>query len=110
MRAKQTMLAAVLCLSSVGLVHAKSHHIILSEPTMAGSTMLPAGDYTVKVEGNNAVLTNVDKDKTYTAPVKVESEAKKFDQTAVLTGAAGGESHIQSIEFGGSHERLQFER
>ena len=109
MRAKQTLLAAVLCLSSVGLVNAKSHHIILSEPTMAGSTMLPAGDYTVKVEGNNAVLTNVDKDQTYTAPVKVESEAKKFDQTAVLTNAASGESRIQSIEFGGSHEKLEFE-
>ena len=109
MRAKQTMLAAVLCLSSVGLVNAKSHHIILSEPAMAGSTMLPAGAYTVKVEGNNAVLTNADKDQTYTAPVKVESEAKKFDQTAVLTNAANGESRIQSIELGGSHEKLDFE-
>jgi hypothetical protein len=96
------MLAAVLCLSSVGLVHAKSHHIVLSEPTMAGSTMLPAGNYEVKVD--------VDKDKTYTAPVKVESEAKKFDQTVVMTGTSGGESRIQAIELGGSHTKLEFDQ
>ena len=110
MRVKQSMLAAVLCLSSVGLVQAKSHHITLSEPTMAGSTMLPAGNYQVKLEGTNAVLLNVDKDKTYTAPVKVESEAKKFDQTAVLTSSASGESRIQAIELGGSNEKLQFDQ
>ena len=110
MRVKQSMLAAVLCLSSVGLVQAKSHHITLSEPTMAGSTMLPAGKYMVKLDGTNAVLLNVDKDKTYTAPVKVESEAKKFDQTAVLTGTSGGESRIQAIEIGGSHTKLQFDQ
>ncbi len=110
MRVKHAMLTAVLCLSSVGLVHAKSHHIVLSEPTMAGNVMLPAGDYKVKLEGTNAVLLNVDKDKTYTAPVKVESEARKFDQTAVMTGTASGESRIQSIEFGGSHTRLQFDQ
>ncbi|MEO8369990.1 MAG: hypothetical protein ABI806_12385 [Candidatus Solibacter sp.] len=110
MRVKQSMLAAVLCLSSIGLVQAKSHHITLSEPTMAGSTLLPAGNYTVKVEGTNAVLLNMDKDQTYTAPVKVESDAKKFDQTAVLTNSANGESRIQAIEVGGSHERLQFDQ
>ena len=110
MRVKQSMLAAVLCLSSVGLVQAKSHHITLSEPTMAGSTLLPAGNYKVTLEGTNAVLLNVDKDKTYTAPVKVESEARKYDQTAVLTNSANGESRIQSIEIGGSHEKLQFDQ
>ena len=110
MRVKQSMLAGILCLSSVGLVHAKSHHIVLSEPTMAGTTLLPAGNYTVKLDGTNAVLLNVDKDKTYTAPVKVESEARKFDQTAVMTSSDGGESRIQSIEFGGSHEKLQFDQ
>ena len=110
MRVKQSMLAAVLCLSSVGLVNARSHHIVLSEPTMAGATLLPAGTYEVKLDGNNAVLLNVDKDKTYTAPVKVESEAKKFDQTAVLTNANGGESHIQAIELGGSNEKLKFDQ
>ena len=110
MRVRQSMLAAVLCLSSVGLVHAKSHQIVLSEPTKAGSTMLPAGTYKVTLEGTNAVLVNVDKDKTYTAPVKVESEARKFDQTAVLTSSDGGEPRIQAIEFGGSHEKLQFDQ
>ena len=110
MRVKQSMLAAVLCLSSVGLVQAKSHHITLSEPTMAGETLLPAGNYKVTLDGTNAVLLNVDKDKTYTAPVKVESEAKKFDQTAVMTGTSSGESRIQAIEFGGSRTRLLFDQ
>ena len=110
MRIKQALLTGVLCLSSVGLVQAKSHEIILSEPTMAGTTLLPPGTYMVKLDGTNAVLKNMDKDKTYTTPVKVASEAKKFEQTAVQTSAAGGESRIQSIEFGGSTTKLQFDQ
>src|SRR5690348_251391 len=73
MTVRHSMMAAVLCLSSVGLVHAKSHRVILSEPALAGSIQLPAGSYDVKLEGNNAVMKNVDNDKTFTAPVKVES-------------------------------------
>ncbi|MEO8596891.1 MAG: hypothetical protein ABI759_26460 [Candidatus Solibacter sp.] len=75
---------------------------------MAGDVQLPPGNYEVKLEGNSALLTNVDKDKTYSAPVKVESEPDKYKQTALLTGQQGGESYIQAIEFGGSHTRLVF--
>jgi hypothetical protein len=77
---------------------------------MAGSTMLPAGTYKVSLDGTNAVMVDVDKDKTYTAPVKVESDARKFEQTAVLTGTSSGEARIQAIEFGGSHTKLQFDQ
>ena len=110
MKVRQTLMAAVLCLSSVGLVHARSHTVILSEPAFAGNIQLPPGEYEVKLEGNNAVMKNVDKDKTFTAPVKVESEPMKHERTALLTGEEGGESHIQAIEFGGSHTKLIFEQ
>ena len=110
MKVKETMMAAVLCLSSAGLIQARSHSVILSEPAMAGSVQLPAGNYEVKLEGSNAVMRNVDKDKTFTAPVKVESEPTKYGQTALLTGQAGGESHIQAIEIGGSHTKLVFDQ
>ena len=110
MKVRHTMMAAVLCLSSVGLVHARSHSVILSEPAMAGSIQLPPGTYEVKLEGNNAVMKNVDKDKTFTVPVTVASEPTKNEQTALLTGQQGGESHIQAIEIGGSHTKLVFEK
>ena len=110
MSVKHSLMAAVLCLSSVGLVHAKSHSVILSEPAMAGNIQLPAGEYEVKLPGNNAVMTNVDKDKTFTAPVSVVSDPAKHDRTALLTDQAGGESHIQAIEFGKSHTKLVFDQ
>ena len=102
------IMAGALCLSSVVLVNAKSYEIQITAPATLGSIKLPAGDYKVKVEGTNAVLTDVAKNKTYTAPVKIETEDKKFDQTAVVTDNSDGANHIKAIEVGGSNTKLDF--
>ena len=108
MTIKSMLLVGVLCLSSLPLANAKSYAIRLTEPSVIGSTQLPAGDYKVKVEGTNAVLTNLDKDKTYTATVKIDTEDRKFDQNAVITDKSNGANHLKSIEVGGSKTRLEF--
>ena len=96
------------CLATVPFASAKSYHVSLSTPSEIGSTQLPAGDYSVKLEGNNAVLTQVGTDKTYQVPVKVDTENRKFEQNAVVTDSSNGTSHVKSIELGGSKTRLDF--
>ncbi len=108
MRINQVLLAAALSFACVGLANAKSYQITLSEPTMAGTTVLPAGQYQVTVEGTNAVMVNRNLDKSYTTPVNVESQTQKFGETAVLTHSDKGQSRIEAIELGGSRTELQF--
>jgi hypothetical protein len=108
MTTRSLLLAGTLALSCLTLANAKSYNIMLSSPANAGTLQLKAGAYQVKVEGSNAVFTNVDSGKKFTAPVKIENASKKFDQTAVDTTSKSGTDQIQSIELGGSTTQLQF--
>ena len=110
MRLKSWILTGVLGLASVGLVSAKSHEVILSTPTMAGTVQLPAGQYSLKVEDGTAVFRNVDKDTTFTVPVKEENGTEKFDQTQVMTDNSGAAAKIVEIDLGGSHTKLEFSK
>jgi hypothetical protein len=101
MNTKSLLLIGTLALA--GIASAKSYDIILSAPAKAGSVQLAAGEYSLKVEGNNAVFTNVETGKKVTAAVKVENGAKKFDQTAVDSTA----DKITAIELGGSSTILE---
>ena len=69
---------------------------------------LTAGDYVVKVQGSNAVFTNQDTAKTFTAPVKIENVSQKFDETAVDVNTAGGQNIVQDIQLGGTTTKLDF--
>ncbi len=40
--------------------------------------------------------------------MKVQTEDKKFDETAVVTDNTNGATHIRAIEIGGSNTRLEF--
>jgi hypothetical protein len=101
MTSKSLLLIGTLALA--GIASAKSYDIILSAPAKAGSVQLPAGEYSLKVQGNNAVFTNVETGKSITAAVKVENGAKKFEQTAVDST----DNQIKSIELGGSSTVLE---
>ena len=111
MSIKSMLMVGALCLSSVSLVSAKSaksYDIHLSSPAVAGTVQLPAGSYKLKMDGTNAVLTDVYSEKTYTTPVKVDSEKQKYDETAVVTSDTSGQNVIKSIELGGSNTLLEF--
>ena len=105
MKTKSLLFIGTLALA--GIASAKSYDIVLSSPAKAGALQLNAGEYSVKVKGSNAVFTNVDTGKSFTAPVKVQTGSKKFENTAVDTQKQNGADEIKSIELGGSKTPLQ---
>jgi len=108
MTKKSLLMTGALVLSSFSMMYAKSYDLVFSNPVMAGNTQLQAGEYKLTVKGNTAQFTNVDTDKTYTAPVKIENAAKKHDVTSVDTNKQNGADQIQKIELGGSTTDLEF--
>jgi hypothetical protein len=105
MTTKSLLLIATLALA--GIASAKSYDIILSAPTKAGSVQLAAGEYSLKVQGGNAIFTNVETGKSFATAAKAEAAGKKFDVTAVFSDNKEGQSHITSVELGGSSTRLE---
>jgi hypothetical protein len=103
MTKKSLLIIAALALSTVAFGRSKSYDILLTAPAQAGQNQLAAGQYRVHVEGSNAIFTSLDTDHSFVAPVKIEA-TQKHDVTAVETK----ESHITSIDLGGSTETLQF--
>lgn len=108
MKWKSLLLTGAFALSSAAVLSAKSYDIVLDSPSQAGQVQLSKGEYRVKLQGSNAVFTNIDTGKKFTAPVKVENAAKKFDETAVEAVTQNGTAHIKSIDLGGSTTQLEF--
>jgi hypothetical protein len=108
MPCKSLVLAGALAIFTTTMVCAKSYDIWLNHSAQAGKTQLMAGHYSVKLVGSEAIFTDVDHEKSYTAPVKVETEDKKFPVTTVETGTEGNTDQIKSIELGGSTTKLEF--
>lgn len=108
MTTKSLLFAGTLALASLTTAEAKTYDITLDAAAQAGSVQLPAGEYKVKLEGTNAVFTDMKTSKDYTAPVKVENMARKFNQTAVETTNQGGTPRIEAIDLGGSTTKLEF--
>lgn len=102
------LMIGALALSTLSLASAKTYDIMLTQAAKAGSVQLAAGEYRLKVEGDNAIFTNVDSNKKVTVPVKIQSTEKKFQVTAVDTNDANGSNQVESIELGGSTTKLGF--
>lgn len=101
-------LAGVLSLSSLAFAGSKTYDISLPSAVKAGNLQLPAGDYTLKLQGSNAILTDAHTRKSFTAPVKVGTSPKKFSFTAVETSPEGTDERITGIELGGSTTQIEF--
>jgi hypothetical protein len=108
MTAKSLLFVGALGVASLGIASAKSYDITLSSPAMAGNLELKPGEYQLKVEGSQAVFTDVQSSKKWTAPVKVETGTVKFTQTTVESVTQGDMAHINAIDLGGSTTKLQF--
>jgi hypothetical protein len=108
MTAKSLLIVGALGMASLGIASAKSYDITLSGPSMAGNTELKPGVYKVKVEGSQAVFTDAQSSKTWTAPVKVANSDKKFDTTTVESSNQGDMAHINAIDLAGSNTKLEF--
>jgi hypothetical protein len=108
MTKKSLILLGVLAMLTLPIASAKSYTISLGSPTVVGSAQLSPGEYTLKVEGSNAVFTKVDSSKSVTAPVKIENADHKFDVTSVESTQEGNAQHIRDIQLGGSTTKLDF--
>ena len=109
MRARSLMAGGVLFLSMVAIGSAKSWDIIMGSATKAGSVVLPAGNYNIRLKNNTeAVFTAADSGKTYNVPVKVEQAQHKYGDTAIETKQEGNQQVVQSIDLGGTADKLEF--
>jgi hypothetical protein len=108
MKIKTFLASGALLLSLVAIGSAKSWDIVVDSNTKVGTTVLPAGSYSVKLANNQALFTS-DSGKKFTVPVKVSNDStKKYDATEVRTEKEGDTNVIHAIDLGGTTEELQF--
>src|SRR5579862_8523959 len=98
---KRLLVTCALTLSMMGVASAKSYSVTLTSTEKVGTTELKPGDYSVKIEGSQAIFTGEENSKSVTVPVKIEHRDKKFDQTSVETINQSGVESIKSISLGG---------
>jgi hypothetical protein len=108
MTVKSVLLAGVLAITSLSLASAKTYEISLAGPSKAGSVTLKPGQYRLKVDGANAIFTEVETSKQFTVPAKVQTSDKKFDDTRVDAEKNSGTDVIKDIELGGTKTKLEF--
>jgi hypothetical protein len=94
-------------LALAGIASAKSYDNMVIQTAKADGMQLAAGEYSLKVQGDIAIFTNVETGKKYVAVVKVEDTGKKFEATAVDCKKTDGGDEITSIELGGSSTKLE---
>ena len=97
-----------LALSAAAFAGSKSYDLFLSSAAKAGTAQLAPGEYKLKLDGSNAVITGAQTGKSVTVPVKVENGNTKYDSTTLDSTRQGGANQITSIELGGSTTRLEF--
>ena len=109
MKMKTMFATGAMLLSLAAIGSAKSWDIVVDNNTKAGNVMLPAGNYSVKINNDQALFTS-DSGKKFTVQVKVNNTAvtKKYDNTEVRTSKQGETNVIQAIDLGGTTEELQF--
>jgi hypothetical protein len=108
MKTTSFLAGGILLLSAVGVVSAKSWDIALDTEGKAGNVMLPAGEYHVKIDSNDAIFTAVDSGKAYNVPAKLATEPRKYDQTALEFKSQGNTEIIEAIDLGGTTTKLEF--
>jgi hypothetical protein len=105
-------IAVLTLLVGVYLVSAKSgaktYSFVLNDPAVAGDVQLKPGEYHIKFDGAQIVLTDKDR-KPIDTNAKVETGERKFDVTAVTTLNQDGANRLVSIELGGSASVVVFQ-
>jgi hypothetical protein len=109
MNGKSFLILCALTLSSLGIASAKSYDLHFNSPTKVGATELKPGDYSLKVEGSQAIFTNEDNRQSVTVPVKVAQRDKKSEYTTVESTNEGGMDIVHSIDLGGSKTALDIQ-
>jgi hypothetical protein len=106
MTVKSFFVVCVLTVSMTAIASAKSYYFTLTGPTMAGTNELKAGEYEVRLQGTQVILTDETRGKSVTVPVTIEHADKKFNDTAVESINKDGKDSIHAIMLGGSDTRI----
>lgn len=102
MTMKSLLTAGSLTLISLGVASAKSYDITLSDPVKAGEKQLNAGNYHLRIDGDQATFINTYNNKSVAVPVKLEHSGKKYSQTSVKTVTKDGVESLSQISLEGS--------
>ena len=105
MKTKLLLGFAVAALSMVG---AKSYDLTFDAPAMVGNVHLPAGHYSIKVDGANVHFKNLDTGKSMDAAGKVVAAGQKFDTTSSTSNDQNGTLNVKEIDLGGTSTKIQF--
>ncbi len=81
MTIKSFFVMCVLAVSIAAVASAKSYYFTLTGPALAGANELRAGEYEVKLQGAQVILTDQTRGKSVTVPVTIEHADKKFNDT-----------------------------
>lgn len=99
----------VVCLGLVGVAWAsaaKNYHVTFNNPVQVSGTELKAGDYTVELAGDKAMIHS--KAQSVEASVKVMEVDQKFPGTSVRYGMVNGKYQVNEIQLGGTKTKLIF--
>jgi hypothetical protein len=83
---------------------ASVYHVTIGDPTWVGGKELKPGEYVVQVEGDKAMIKNGKN--VVEVPAKVETTAKKYTSTTLLTSSAGGKTNLEEIDVGGTTTKI----
>jgi hypothetical protein len=93
------------CVAGLALASAvETYHVTLPDAMVVNGTLLKAGTYTVRVEGDKAVFVH-GKQKAET-PVKVEQSPKKFESTIFKSDNTGHGLQLSEIRISGTRTKL----
>jgi hypothetical protein len=104
---KKLVLAfAILALATAfgGGVSGAHYKITLLQPSVVKGTELKAGEYRLQILNDTATLTG--QKLTVDVPVKVETNERKYDSTAIRYIQQDGKAMISEIRIGGTKTKL----
>jgi hypothetical protein len=104
----KSKLLVLFAAAGLSIAAAKSYDIMLGQAAMIGNTQVQPGDYRLKLSGSSVTLTDSMNGKKIEANAKVESVAKKYEHTAILSKKVNGTDHIDEIQLGGTKTKLDF--
>ena len=99
---------AILMVVCVALVGAKTFTFTLSNSAQAGAVQLKPGEYKIKLNGSEVVLTDQN-GRQIDAAAKLETADRKFSHTAIMVSSADGGSRLVSIELGSTNSKVIFQ-
>ena len=106
MSTKSLLMVGAMTIASLNIASAKSYDVVLNATAKAGTTELKPGEYKVRIEGSQAVFTNVQSNKSVSVPAQVENGQTKFPYTSLETTSQDGMDNIQAIDLGDSNTRV----